>query len=46
MWIRKSHLIENRSQNARQNHEIKIAKRSFEYVAQFEYLGTIVTNKT
>jgi hypothetical protein len=32
-------------QNAGQNHEIKIANRSFENVAQFKYWGTTVPNK-
>jgi hypothetical protein len=32
-------------QSARQNHSIKIANRCFENVAQFRYLGTIVTNQ-
>jgi hypothetical protein len=31
-------------QNAGQNHDIKIANRSFENVAQFKYCGMIVTN--
>jgi hypothetical protein len=34
-----------RHQNARINHDIKIAKRPFENVAEFKYLGTIVTNQ-
>jgi hypothetical protein len=34
----------SRHQNAGQNHDIKIANRSFENVAQFRYLGTRVTN--
>jgi hypothetical protein len=32
-------------QNARQRHNMKIADRSFENVAQSRYLGTTVTNK-
>jgi hypothetical protein len=32
-------------QNAGQNHDIKIANRSFENVAQFRYLGTTVTKQ-
>jgi hypothetical protein len=31
-----------RHQNARQNHDVKIAKRSFQSVAQFKYSGTTV----
>jgi hypothetical protein len=31
-------------QNAGQNHDIKIANRSFENMAQFKYLGMTVTN--
>jgi hypothetical protein len=33
-------------QNAGQNHDIKVASRSFENVAQFKYLGMTVTNQT
>jgi hypothetical protein len=34
-----------RHQNAGQNHDIKIANRCFDNVAQFKYLGTTVTNQ-
>jgi hypothetical protein len=34
-----------RHQNAGQNHDIKIANRCFENVAQFRNLGTTVTNQ-
>jgi ribosomal protein S2 len=32
-------------QNAGQNHDMKIANRCFENVAQFRYLGMTVTNQ-
>jgi hypothetical protein len=32
-------------QNARQNHDMKIAKRCFENVTQLRYLGMAVTNQ-
>jgi hypothetical protein len=32
-------------QNARKNHDIKTANRSFENVAQFKYLGMTSTNQ-
>jgi ribosomal protein S2 len=32
-------------QNARQNHDIKIANRCFENMAQFRYLGVTITNQ-
>jgi hypothetical protein len=35
----------SRHQNAGQNHNMKIAYRSFENVDQFNYLGTAVTNQ-
>jgi hypothetical protein len=34
------HMLLSRHQNAGQNHDIKIANRSFENVEQFRYLGT------
>jgi hypothetical protein len=32
-------------QNAGQNHDMKIANRSFKNVSQFKYLGMTVTNQ-
>jgi hypothetical protein len=39
------YMLFSRHQNAAQSHGIKIANRSFENMAQFNCLGTIVTNK-
>jgi hypothetical protein len=39
------YMLLSRDQNAGQNHDIKIANRSFENVAQFQYLGMPVTNQ-
>jgi hypothetical protein len=39
------YMLVSRDQNAGQNREIKIRKRSFENVSQFKYLGTTVTNQ-
>jgi hypothetical protein len=39
------YILLSRHQNAGQNHYIKIAKRSFENVAQLKCLGTIVSNQ-
>jgi hypothetical protein len=38
-------MLLSRHQNAGQNHNIKTGDTSFENVAQFEYLGTRVTNQ-
>jgi ABC-type siderophore export system fused ATPase/permease subunit len=39
------YIFQSRYRNAGQNHDITIADRCFENVAQFRYLGTTVTNK-
>jgi ribosomal protein S2 len=39
------YMLLSRNKNAGQNHDIKIANRCFENVAQFRYLGTTVTNQ-
>jgi hypothetical protein len=38
-------MLLSRHQNAGQNHNVKIGDRSVEYVAQFKYFGTTVTNQ-
>jgi hypothetical protein len=38
-------MLLSRHQNAGQNHDIKIANRSFENVVQFRYVGMTVTNQ-
>jgi hypothetical protein len=38
-------MLLSRHQNAGQNHDIKIANRSFENVAQFKHLGKTVKNQ-
>jgi sorting nexin-29 len=39
------YMLLSRHQNVGQNRYIKIAKRSFENVSQFKYMGTTVTNQ-
>jgi hypothetical protein len=39
------YLLLSRHRNAGQNHDIKIANKSFGDIAQFRYLGTTVTNQ-
>jgi hypothetical protein len=39
------YMLLSRHQNVGRNRDIKIAKRSFENVSQFKYLGTTVTNQ-
>jgi hypothetical protein len=38
-------MLVSHHQTAMQNHDIKIANRWFENVAQFKYLGMTVTNQ-
>jgi hypothetical protein len=40
------YMLVSRHENVGQNRDIKIAKRSFENMSQFKYLGTTVTNQT
>jgi hypothetical protein len=39
------YMLLSRQQNVGQNRDVKIAKRLFENVSQFKYLGTTVTNQ-
>jgi hypothetical protein len=39
-------MLPSRHQNAGQNHDIKIANRCFENVAQFRYFGTTEKNQS
>jgi hypothetical protein len=39
------YMLLSRHQNVGQNRDKKIANKSFEYVSQFKYLGTTVTNQ-
>jgi hypothetical protein len=39
------YMLMSRSQKTEQKHSIKIANRSFEYVAKFRYLGTTLTGQ-
>jgi hypothetical protein len=39
------YMLLSRHQNSGQNHDNKIGNRSFENMAKFKYVGTIVTNQ-
>jgi hypothetical protein len=39
------YMLPSRHQDAGQNHDIKIANRCFENVAQFRYLGMTISNQ-
>jgi hypothetical protein len=43
--IKTKYTLLSHHQDAGQNHDIKIVKRTFEYVAQLKYLGERVINK-
>jgi hypothetical protein len=38
-------MVMSRNQNAGQNHNIKVDKKSFERVERFKYLGTTLPNQ-
>jgi hypothetical protein len=38
-------MLPSRYQDAGQNHDIKVAHRTFDNLAQFEYLETTITNQ-
>jgi hypothetical protein len=42
---RTKYLLLSHHQNSGQNHDIRIVNKSFENVAQFTYLGIIITNQ-
>jgi ribosomal protein S2 len=42
---KRKYMLLSRHQNAGQNHNIKVANKCFENVAQFRYFGTTITNQ-